>query len=72
MTFTGGRDVLTSKAYRIAMERECRTFSEWWLRENAEVIDHAVWLQGGKPDTPYGAAMARVFADVNTDRRPGA
>ncbi len=55
-----------------SMSPEVRTFSESWLRRNAHIIEAVIRLEGGKPHTCYGAAIARLLADVDTERRPDA
>ena len=54
------------------MSPEARTFIEAWLRDNAPIIDDVVRLEGQRLGAPYGAAVARLFAAMDTERRPDA
>ena len=47
-------------------------FIEAWLQQNARVLEEAVRLEGAKPHTRYGAALARALAYLSTNRRPDA
>ncbi len=44
------------------------TFIEAWLRKNAGVLEEVVRLEGSKPHTRYGAAVARALAYLSTKR----
>ena len=63
-----GRDLRVSGVN----ERDVRAFIEAWLQRNAHVLQEVVRLEGCKPHTRYGAAVARALSEMDTDPRPDA